>query len=346
MAVEAAAVVVARMPRVACVTGILPVILRVCVARAAGDARVPARLDVEPCGAVGVGPRVLHVAFLANRSRAVRGVLESGASVVFLVAARAARRSRHDPERLQIPVAVAALEGAMRAHEREPRHVVIEPCDVPGRRPVAFVAVPAERPLVIVRVAARAVLVGVQEFLALVAFDAGHVLMEREKILRGMLEFDEREGNPGRVAALAFLPEVRIVRRVVAAAAIRRGLFVSMTGFAGHVRVMPEEREARVGMFRDKGRLRGVGVLSPDRRAELHRLGVTGFQNEVQGEKRRHEDEDEYRRSILSHERPAQSPQSPPDQRSPWQLKQEGCPLSPPRRFCPWHRTQLSNGLQ
>jgi hypothetical protein len=74
----------------------------------------------------------VQVALLAIHSRAVRGVLESRTSVVFLVAARAARRSRHDFERLQIPVAVAALESAVRSHEREARHGMVETGNAPN----------------------------------------------------------------------------------------------------------------------------------------------------------------------------------------------------------------------
>jgi hypothetical protein len=94
------------------------------------------------------------------------------------VAAQAPRRSRHDLEGLQVAVAVAALEGAVRSHEREARHVVVESRDVPGRRAVTFIAVPAERALVIINMAARAVPVGFFEMSSLVALDAGNVLVE------------------------------------------------------------------------------------------------------------------------------------------------------------------------
>jgi hypothetical protein len=170
--------------------------------------------------------------------------------------------------------------------------------------------------------------------------------MEREHVFRRMLELDAGEGHTGRMAIIARFLEARAVWRVVAASAVRLRLPFPVTGLAGNLPVSTEKGKTCIGVFVEEGRLRSVGVLSLNGRVELRGLGVARFQNEVHGEKRRHEDKDEYRRSILSHERPAQSPQSPPDQRSPWQLKQDGSLLSPPRRFCPWHRTQLSNGLQ
>lgn len=133
VAVQAAAVPVSRMARMAFVAGVLPVILRVLVACCACDSRVAPRLDIEPIGAVGVNPRILEVTLLAIPTRAVCGVREPGAPVIGLVTARAFRRPRHDLEGLQVAVAIAAFESAVRPHQRETRLVVVEPSDVPGR---------------------------------------------------------------------------------------------------------------------------------------------------------------------------------------------------------------------
>ena len=121
------------MARMAFVAGILPVILGILVACCACDSRVSPRLNVEPIGAVGVNPRILEVTLLAVPTRAICGMREPGAPVIRFVTTRALRRPRHDLERLQVAVAIAAFKSAVRPHQREARLVVVEPSDVPGR---------------------------------------------------------------------------------------------------------------------------------------------------------------------------------------------------------------------
>jgi len=98
VAIEAASAVIVRVPRMAGVAGVLPVILAVAVTYIAGDAGVQACPDVEPGRAMGVGPRIQHMTFLAVGPRTVREMIEAGASVVPLMAACAPGRPRHDLE--------------------------------------------------------------------------------------------------------------------------------------------------------------------------------------------------------------------------------------------------------
>jgi len=291
---------VVLMARVAREAGVFAVVLRIRMARAAGYSRMPSRRDVEPRGAVGIGPCVLHVAFLAVPARPIGRMRESGAPEVRLVTARAFGRSRYDLERLQVAMAVAAFEGAMRTHQREARHVVIESRDVPRRRAMAFVAIPSEGALVIIRVAARAVLVGVQKLFADVTFDARHVLMEREETFRWVLELDEREGHAGRMAALAFLPEIRIVRGFVAARALRLGLPLSVARLARHVRVMSHERKTGLCMLFGEGGRGRIGPLHLIGSRHLDGLPLAGFHKEGKAQERRHDEEEKEYPMVLA----------------------------------------------
>jgi uncharacterized protein GlcG (DUF336 family) len=263
-------------PRMACVACVLFVVLGVSMTRAARHARMRPCLNVEPERAVGVGKRVLLVAFLAVRSRAVRGVREAGAPVIRLVAARALRRSRYDLERLQIAVAVAALEGAMSSHERKPGLVVIETRDAPDRRAMAFVAIRAEGALVEIFVAARAVSVRLLKVLSPVTFHAGNVPMKREEILRRVLEFDVREGKAGSMAILACLLEPVAVRGAVAARAARLRRRRSMAGAARDLPVTAEQGKSRVGMLVEKAGIGRIGRIGRRPHATLARGGQPG----------------------------------------------------------------------
>jgi len=316
VAVETAAAVVVGVSRVACVARIFLVVLGVAVTRAARHARVRPCLDVEPEGAVGVGKRVLLVAFLAVRSRPVYGVREAGASVIRLVAARALRRSRYDLERLQIAVAVAALDSAMSSHERKSGHVVIESRDAPDRRAMACVAIRAEGAFVKIFVAARAVSVRLLKVLSLVTLHAGDILMKREEILRRVLELDVREGKPGRMAIAACFLEAVAMRRAVAARADRFRRRRSVTSGARDLPVTPEQGKARVGMLVEKTRIGRIGRLRHAplaRGGELERLGAARFEEYGQCQQSRRQKDDEGGPTIMILPHRRQSPHSPPD---------------------------------
>jgi hypothetical protein len=319
MAVETAAAVVVRVPRVARVAGVFLVVLGVSMTRGARHARVRPRLDVEPERAVGVGKRVLLVAFLAVRSRAVRGVREAGASVIRLVAARALRRSRYDFERLQIAVAVAALESAVGPHERKSGLVVIETRDAPDRRAMTFVAIGAEGALVKIFVAARAVSVRLLKILSLVTLRAGNILMKREEILRRVLELDVRERKAGSMAILACLLEAGAVRRAVAARAVRFRRRRSVAGVARELAVAVEQGKPRVGMFVEKARIGRIGRVGRLPHAplapgwQLDRLGAARFEKYGQYQQGGRQKGGERRPTILILPHRRQSPHSPPD---------------------------------
>jgi len=87
-------------------------------------------------------------------------------------------------------MAIAAFESLVRSHQWKPSRIVVESGNIPRRPAVAFIAVSAQGALVEVSVAAGTIPVGLLEVRAIVALGARKVLMEREEILRGMLELD------------------------------------------------------------------------------------------------------------------------------------------------------------
>jgi hypothetical protein len=85
-----------------------------------------AGLDVEPERAVGIGPLVLQVAFLAIGPGAVRSVGKPRTPVLGGVAAHAAGGPGNDSHRLQVAMAITALEALMGAHQRKAGFAVME----------------------------------------------------------------------------------------------------------------------------------------------------------------------------------------------------------------------------
>ena len=87
-------------------------------------------------------------------------------------------------------MAIAAFESLVRSHQWKPSRIVVESGNIPCRPAVALIAVSAQGALVEVSVAAGTIPVGLLEGLPLVALGARKVLMERDEILRGVLELD------------------------------------------------------------------------------------------------------------------------------------------------------------
>jgi len=243
-------------------------------------------------------------------------------------------------------VAVAAFKSAVRPHQREARLVVVELRDVPGRRPVACIAIPAERALVIISVARGAVPVCFQKLFPLVALNAGYALVEREKVFRRMLESDVREWQAGRMAILAFLSKVCIVRRTVAIVAVRLRCLLSVACFAGQFPVAAAQRETGLGVLFEKGCVRRARYLHLVGRAKLDRLGATRLQKKGHGRQSRDHDENKRRLRVFLGAHRCQSPQSLSFHFSPWQLVHDGSPFSPPWSCEPWHVVQLLSGVQ
>lgn len=172
------------------------------------------------------------MAFLAFVACAIGCVRERGAPISGFVAARAGCRPGDDPERLDVAVAIAAIERPMGAHQGESGLVVVESIDVPGRLAMALVAIPADRALVEVRMAARAVAARPEELAVFVAFEAADVPVESPQILRRMLELDLGERHPGGMTVQAGLFEFCIVERRMTALAGGLGLLFTVTGVA------------------------------------------------------------------------------------------------------------------
>jgi hypothetical protein len=159
-------------------------------------------------------------------------------------------------------------------------------------------------------VARGAIPVGFQELFPLVALDAGNALVEREKVLRRMPEFDVREWQAGRMAILAFLSKICIVRRAVAVVAVRLRCLLSVACFAGQFPVAAAQRETDVGVLLEKGCVRRAGYLRLVGRAKLDRLRATCLQEECQRRQNGNQDEDKHRLRIMLDAQPCQSPQS------------------------------------
>ena len=87
-------------------------------------------------------------------------------------------------------MAIAAFESLVRSHQWKPSRIVVESGNIPRRPAVAFIAVSAQGAFVGVGVAAGTIPAGLLEGLPVVALGARKVLMEREEILRGVLELD------------------------------------------------------------------------------------------------------------------------------------------------------------
>ena len=178
---------------------------------------------------------------------------------------------RRDAERLNVAMAVAALEGLVGTHQREADGVVVEAVDCPSRLAVADVAVAADRTLMIVGVTAGAIATSPQELPVGMACHAADALMEGKETLGRMLEFDFREWMAGRMAGFALADELGVVRGRMAGLTIGFGLLLPVAGFAGQFGVASFEGESGGDMLLDI--VRGRFFLRLDFLVELDRQG-------------------------------------------------------------------------